>query len=378
MAKSIGTLKASLILDTNQWLGGFAKAQNITKGFTGSIGSSVLGAAKSYGAMATAAISGALSIQSLGKSFTEVDRQAKLADRLGITVGEVQELSLAADLAGTDVEVLAKSMLKMGKNIGSDGIPLHKRLFQVADAIAKITDPAKRAAQAEKIFGKGGLELINVLIQGGKGIRDSAEAIDRFGLAVSRVDAAKIEAANDAWTETKTVLAGLRNQIAVELAPTVTNFLQDWLAGLELIRNRTEDVGKAMPGGGAGNTFSDYIGALVAAGTSVNPLTGEMSSFSDILEGLRQQRLDREKNKRQAAALPLDVPKFDSPSKEKHKREDKQSALERGSAEAAAKISELRGDPTTKLTEKMSEAVEQLKGIRANTKGKQRLAVAKI
>lgn len=293
--KSVGTLAAKLLLDTKGWTAGFAGAQKTAKGFATNVGASISSAVKSYGAMATAAVAGALSVQSLGKSFTDVDRQAKLADRLGIAVGEVQKLSLAADLAGTDVELLAKSMLKMGKNIGSGGMPLDKRLFQVADALAEIKDPAARGARAEAIFGKGGAELINVLIQGGNGIRNSASAIDRYGLAISRVDAAKIEAANDAWTEMKTVLGGLRNQIAVEMAPTITTFLQDWLRGLELIHNRQEAINSSMQkSAGQGNYWHDYVSALFAVG--MDPKTGSGIGFSQVLEGLREQRIDAAKN----------------------------------------------------------------------------------
>lgn len=248
---SIANLKAMLTLDTSKWMSGFSSAGKTAQTFVGGLQSKLIPSMGGLGAQLGTAAAGVLSVGaalgSLNAGMNQIDRHAKLADRLGITVEEVQKLSLAADLAGTDVELLAKSMLKMGKNIGSGGMTLDKRLFAVADSLAAIPDAGKRAKRAEEIFGKGGLELINVLIQGGKGIRDSANAIDRFGLGMSRIDAAKVEAANDAWTELSTVIGGLRNKFAVELSPTMTIFFKDQLDNLESLINAYERLKKVIP-----------------------------------------------------------------------------------------------------------------------------------
>lgn len=246
MAASVGTLKAFLTLDSKGFLGGFSQAAGGTKAFAGSIGGLIGSKLGAIGAGLAAAGASALSFGKVMHSMESIDRQAKLADRLGITNEAVQRLSLAADLAGTDVETLAQSMLKMGKNIGSGGMSLDKRFFQVADSIAKIADPAERAKRALQVFGggaqgKGAFELINLLAQGGKGIRESANAIDRFGLGISRIDAAKVEAANDALTTMGTVLKGVSDHIAIELSPGITHFVNQWLEGMELI-GRSDSV----------------------------------------------------------------------------------------------------------------------------------------
>ena len=255
MAASVGTLKAFLTLDSKGWLAGFGAAAGATKSFAGSLGNLVGG---KLGAMATGLAASTLSVAALGRSFAGLDKTAKVADRLGISHEAVQKLGLAADLAGTDIETLGRAMLMMGKTIGSGGLPLDKRFFQVADAIAKIQDPARRAKRAMEVFGKGGFELINLLAQGGKGIRQSAEAIDRLGLGISRVDAGKVEAANDALTTMGTVLRGVSDRIAVELSPGITHFVNQWLAGMELI-GRSDSV---FAGWGA--TFSDVMDEVLA------------------------------------------------------------------------------------------------------------------
>lgn len=235
--KSVGTLAAKLVLDTQLWTAGFGKAKATAASFTSrmatSVGATVTAIGTSLLAAGTAAVATAVSVRTLAQSFETIDRQAKLADRLGITVGQTQKLALAADLAGTDVETLARAMLHMGRTMGSGGMSMDKRFFQVADSIAKIKDPAERAEKAFKAFGKGGMELINLLAQGGQGIVKSAAAIDRFGLALSRVDAAKVEEANDAWTVMKTVLTGVMNKAAVALAPFITSGLDRMLTLME-------------------------------------------------------------------------------------------------------------------------------------------------
>lgn len=245
--KSIGTLKASLILDDRGFVGGFNKAKTTastaTSSITGTIGRFAATAGSSMLAIGTAAVASAASISTLKNSFDSIDRTAKLADRLDITYESMQKLSLAADLAGADSEKLAKSMLFMARTIGSGGKPLDQRFFEVADSIAKIEDPAVRAKEAMRIFGRDGLENLNLIIQGGKGIRDSAAAIDKFGLGISRVDAAKVEAANDAITVLSTVTKGFVDKFAVEFAPAVEGFADRMLRAYERIGEGTSKLG---------------------------------------------------------------------------------------------------------------------------------------
>jgi hypothetical protein len=60
------------------------------------------------------------------------------------------------------------------------------------------------------------------LIQGGsEEILRSRKALEDFGVAVSEIDAAQIERTNDALSEVGRVAEGLRNQIAIGLAPSI-------------------------------------------------------------------------------------------------------------------------------------------------------------
>lgn len=139
------------------------------------------------------------------------------ATRLGITTKRVQELRYAAKQ--TDVEagnldnglrflqVSAAAAASGGKaqaavyrELGvavkdsSGRIKGTDVLFEeVADGIEKITDPAKRSAAAQKIFGRGAAALIPLLAEGGKGIRAYREEAESLGGGFSE-DALKASA----------------------------------------------------------------------------------------------------------------------------------------------------------------------------------------
>jgi hypothetical protein len=239
-AKSIGTLKAALILETNQFMGGFARAQKAVGGFATSAVAK-LGAALQSGvvgpmvAAGTAALTAATSIHSLFESLGHVSALYGTSKRLGITVEATQRLAIAAHHSGIELDTLSNGLLLMGKNIGSGGKALDQRFLDVADAFTKIKDAGERAAFARAVFGKGGFEFINLLAKGSEGIKRSADIIDRFGLAISNLDAAKAKEATLAVKELKEVLGGLKDKVVADWAPAISKSLNDWLSQLELI-----------------------------------------------------------------------------------------------------------------------------------------------
>jgi hypothetical protein len=57
-------------------------------------------------------------------------------------------------------------------------------LLQVADAMAKIENPAKRAAAAQALFGRQGQKLLPILMSGRKGIQDQLDTAKKYGAVV--------------------------------------------------------------------------------------------------------------------------------------------------------------------------------------------------
>lgn len=219
-----------------------AKAQGIVGGLTKSIGS---GAAQlvSYAAAATAA-GVALAIGLTAKSMDTIDAQSKLAYRLNGSVKELQSLVHAGDLAGVSQEVLAQNIGKMNarlaeaartgegpayealKRLGLGAseflqLPVNERLAVLADRFKTLGYTTAQQADALKQFGIRGQEIISLFEGGGDTIRDASKDVEAFGVAVSDIDAAQVEIANDAWTTAKLLFTGIGNQLATKLAPLI-------------------------------------------------------------------------------------------------------------------------------------------------------------
>jgi hypothetical protein len=70
-------------------------------------------------------------------------------------------------------------------------------------------------------FGIRQSSVITLMQGGSEDLARSRKAVDDFGVSVSEVDAAQIERANDALSEAGAGVRGLRNRLAVAVAPAI-------------------------------------------------------------------------------------------------------------------------------------------------------------
>jgi hypothetical protein len=94
--------------------------------------------------------------------------------------------------------------------------------MQVADRLNAIEDPVMRMRAAVDLFGRDAGRLLPMFEQGADGIRQAVDEARRLGIALSDADASSIEEANDAMTRVKESINGILMQIAVALAPVLT------------------------------------------------------------------------------------------------------------------------------------------------------------
>jgi len=274
---TVGTVNINLRANTGAFNKNMAKAGKRLKKFGASIGGVVSKVAK-FGVVAGAA--GAAALTALTKkSFDTIDGTAKLSDQLGITTEKLQGLRHAAEITGAGTATLDKSLEKMNKVLGEaeqgigtgryalDALGLSldqfkgktpdQTFYMFADAISQVKSPAEQAAIATQIFGRAGGKLINTLNLGADGLGKMQKEAEALGIAFNRVDAAKIEAANDAWTRMQAALQGVGNTIAIEVAPFVEAAYQsfvEWAA-------QGEGLGAKV--GGAINWIIDAFGKLL-------------------------------------------------------------------------------------------------------------------
>lgn len=103
--------------------------------------------------------------------------------------------------------------IKVGDTMGN--------LEQVADTMALMSSDAERLQYAISILGKDGAKMVDFLKGGAIGLREAQADAEKLGLTLSRVDAAKIEMANDAVTRLQGLVTGVARKIAIELAPFI-------------------------------------------------------------------------------------------------------------------------------------------------------------
>jgi len=174
-------------------------------------------------------------------SLRIVDSQAKMAQSLGTTVSSMQVLERAADLSGVSMGEVQQATIQLTKRLsqaaGGTGaaakaldrlhlsaaalqaLPLDQRLEQIQGALAEYVPEAERAAVASELFGsRAGLIFTRV---DGAALRTAAQDVNRFGVAISEVDADQIELTNDALSRMSLAGRGLANQVTVALAPAL-------------------------------------------------------------------------------------------------------------------------------------------------------------
>ncbi|GHE19997.1 hypothetical protein [Halomonas urumqiensis] len=169
-----------------------------------------------------------------------VDAQAKMADQLGSTIDGLRGLQIAANDAGIDTSTLNSAVDRLNSRLGEARLGSGQaaealgRMGLSADALANMDADERIATLADRVQGLGldsadtanllrdlgirNREMVNLLRAGGDGIRQARQEVDDYGLSLSRVDAARVEQANDALSRIPRIMEPIKNQIAINLA----------------------------------------------------------------------------------------------------------------------------------------------------------------
>jgi phage-related protein len=245
--KTISNLNVVLGATVAPFVGAFQGLKSTVGGFVSSIGSAGKSILKFTGiAGAIGGILGAAGVGLLVKQQMEaIDGAAKLSDRLGIATESLMGMKHAADLAGVSDEQLTKGLTLLQKNM-SDAVhggketseafaqlglnakdliamPTDQAFGAIADKLNGVGNVSERAALSMKIFGKSGAELAPLLAEGADGIAAAVQEAEALGLTFIRIDAAKVEEANDAITRMKSVVVGVFRSIAIAISPFITS-----------------------------------------------------------------------------------------------------------------------------------------------------------
>jgi len=220
---------------------GIAEAESALRGFDGKARESVANMAK-IGAAAVAA-GAAIGVTFVKNAMDAIDAQSKLAQQLATTNGELIAIQRAADLAGVGSEEMAVNLKRLNNTLGEAQagskkaqetiaqfgvtaeemakMPLADRMQLLATTFSGMKDQTQAAALAQDLFGKAGQQMLPMLQDSGEQLRIAAEQTKAWGLAMSDIDAAKVEAANDAMSSISLVFDGFVNRLAIKFAPLI-------------------------------------------------------------------------------------------------------------------------------------------------------------
>lgn len=177
------------------------------------------------------------------RGLESVDAMAKLSRSMDASINGLRAVQIAASEAGVSVADANTSMQMLSRELvraEEAGTPAAKALAAIGlqardlrgldadERIAKIADRMKEmrlsAGQASAVLRDLGVrsrEMSLLLIQGGDAIRGARDAVRDFGLEISQEQAAAIESANDAIARMGLVFDGLKQKLAVEVAPVL-------------------------------------------------------------------------------------------------------------------------------------------------------------
>ena len=196
------------------------------------------------------------------RTMDSIDATAKLSDRLEIGTEDLVAIQHAAKIMGVETAGVNKALETMVRRLGEvrQGTGEAKKsldllglsadematksnvdnLKLIADRLQTLPTIADKAVAAYQIFGRQGQVMLNLLMQGGKGIEDMRKEADRLGITFSRLDAAKVEEANDAITRTKAAFKGMAQDVTIVLAPMIegiANSITAWATSSESARD---------------------------------------------------------------------------------------------------------------------------------------------
>lgn len=245
MAALIGALRVSLSADTAAFSRGMSKAEAQAKSSANAIERSLGGIKAAVGAFAAGLGADAV-VGVIKRALDYASSLGEVAQQLGVTTKELQVYRYAASQVGVEQDAMDKGLQRLTRTIGmaTTGGKAQKQVFdqlgislrdanghvrtagdvlpEIADALNRIPDPARRAAVETSLFGKAGQQLDTLLAGGSSAMRELANAAEELGIVLSDE---QIQHADDTADKLAAVKQVLEAKIAGVVADNSTAIL---------------------------------------------------------------------------------------------------------------------------------------------------------
>lgn len=202
-------------------------------------------------------------------------------------------LNLSIDAAGRGSRTDARAFAQLGiaiRDANGNVRPTEAIFLEAATAMKEMENGSRKAAIAQALFGRGGLDLIPMLNEGGDAIRAMGDEAQRAGLVLSEEAARNAGVFNDSVGSLRGQVQGLGRTLATNLLPDMIKVVS-WLRKMidanrpEIIRQMQtalKGFAAAMPGVVSG--VMSIIKVLGDIARVVGPLVRAIGGFSSVLD----------------------------------------------------------------------------------------------
>lgn len=202
------------------------------------------------------------------ESMKSIDLLAKTSDKLGIATEKLAGYRHQAELNGVAQRSLDNSLQAMVRRVSeaADGMGTASRALdelginakalenlspdqqfsKIAKEMEKVKNQADKIKLSYQIFGREGIGMVNVMRGGSAAMAEAVKEAEQLGIAINRVDAAKIEMANDAAYRSGQVWKGLGNTLAISVSPFITALKTDFVESAKSSNGFRDQVASGM------------------------------------------------------------------------------------------------------------------------------------
>jgi hypothetical protein len=269
--------------DTSDLKKGTAEAEKSTKKLqetlsaTGQaserIGASFVGMARAFTGLIAGAVSAAAILHGLRGATDYSIQLGKISRELGVNTEELDAWGQAVERSGGTVEGFQSSLRSLGEHLGGSPALALKVLPQLADVFERLG--RYRALQYGKMLGLD-INTILLLQQGRREVESSIRYQKELGV-VTQHNADISRRFNQAMTDTNTVFRSLYLELASEILPYLTKFLQLITPGIQYLKQHIELVKGAFIGLAALGAI--FIAPFILANAAIIAVTAGIAAL---------------------------------------------------------------------------------------------------
>lgn len=260
------------------------------KSAAGSLLGLISPAALVVGGLAAVGVAGVLAINNIAKTEKALDDTARA---IGTTVQALHGLDAAAAVKGIDTDELLKGMQKFGASVydaknnmgglaetfranGASAKTFDDYLEKAADLIKNAGSDQQRLQMLQQMGLPATMQWVQLLSQGGQGLRDAGAALNKFGDTADAQLIAKARAFDEAWNKATTNLSKNLRNIAIE----GEGWLDSLSNGATRLLMKIPGIGQNVPTNILRNAMNDR-----ASGLDVGSRLSAASDVSSFYKG---------------------------------------------------------------------------------------------